>query len=110
VGCHPGSTRPFIFLTFVAKGNCFPRVIETWPDVMGRLSELSARGETIMGFLVTFLHRYLSPFVTGVCVAGAAVVDNVPLTVALFMAAALFGFFSLPAGGRMIGRIAGATP
>jgi hypothetical protein len=75
---------------------------------MGRMGELSAWGGIIMSVLVAFLHRYLSPFVTGVCVAGATVVDNVPLTVALVSATILFGFFSLPAGGRMIGRIAGA--
>ncbi len=61
-----------------------------------------------MGGLVAFLHRYLSPFVTGVCVAGATVVDNVPMAVGLVLAAVLFGFFSLPAGGRVIRRIAGA--
>jgi hypothetical protein len=61
-----------------------------------------------MDLLVAFLHRYLSPFVAGVCVAGATVVDNVPVLVALLLAAALSGFFSLPAGGRMIGRIASA--
>ena len=61
-----------------------------------------------MGVLVAFLHRYLSPFVAGVCLAAATVVGNVPMTVALVLAAGLFGFFGLPAGGRMIGRIAGA--
>jgi len=62
-----------------------------------------------MGVLVAFLHRYLSPFVTGVCVAGATVVDNVPMAVVLVLAAVLFGFFSLPAGGRVIRRIAGGA-
>ncbi len=62
-----------------------------------------------MDLLVAFLHRYLSPFATGVCVAGATVVGNVPMTVALLLAAALFGFFSLPVGGRIIGRIAGGA-
>ncbi len=61
-----------------------------------------------MGVLVAFLHRYLSPFVTGVCVAGATAVDNVPMAVVLVLAAVLSGFFSLPAGSRVIGRIAGA--
>ena len=61
-----------------------------------------------MGVLVAFLHRYLSPFVTGICVAGAVVVDNVPMTVVLILAAVVSGFFSLPAGGRVIGRISGA--
>ncbi len=66
-------------------------------------------GWVIMGVLVAFLHRYLSPFTAGVCVAGATVVDNVPMTVVLFLAAALFGFASLPAGGRLISQIAGAS-
>ena len=59
-----------------------------------------------MDVLVAFLHRYLSPFVTGACIAGATVVDNVPMIVVLLLATALFGFFSLPAGGRVIRRIA----
>jgi Sec-independent protein translocase protein TatA len=41
--------------------------------------------------------------------AAATVVGNVPMTVVLLLAAVLFGFFGLPAGGRMIGRIAGAS-
>ena len=61
-----------------------------------------------MDVLITFLHRYLSPFVAGVCAAGATVVDNVPMMVVLLSATALFGFFSLPAGGRVINRLSGA--
>jgi len=60
-----------------------------------------------MGVLVAFLHRYLSPFVTGACVAGVAVADNVPMAAVLLSAAALSGYFSLPAGGRVIGRMTG---
>ena len=64
-----------------------------------------------MSVLVTFLHRYLSPFMAGGCMAGgcmagATVVGNVPMAVVLLLAAALFGFFSLPTGGRMIRRMA----
>ena len=55
-----------------------------------------------MGVLVAFLHRYLSPFVAGVCMAAATVVGNVPMTVVLLLAAVLFGFFGLPDGRRMI--------
>ncbi len=55
-----------------------------------------------MGVLVAFLHRYLSPFVAGVCAAGATVVDNAPIMVVLLLAAVLFCFVSLPAGRRMI--------
>ena len=61
-----------------------------------------------MSILVAFLHLYLSPFVAGVCMAGATVVDSVPMAVVLFAAAVLSGFFSLPAGGRMIRRVASA--
>jgi ABC-type amino acid transport system permease subunit len=59
-----------------------------------------------MGVLVAFLHRYLSPFIAGVCAAAATVVSNVPMAVVLLLAAALFGFVSLPAGVGMIRRIA----
>ncbi|MFB3078824.1 MAG: hypothetical protein ACE1Y4_12555 [Lysobacterales bacterium] len=59
-----------------------------------------------MGILVAFLHRCVSPFVAGACAAGATVVDNVPVMVVLLLAAVLFCFVSLPAGGRMIRRIA----
>jgi hypothetical protein len=62
-----------------------------------------------MGALIKFLHRYLAPFLTGVCMAGVTVVDNVPAMVILVLAAAVLGFASLPAGGRMIGRIAGRS-
>jgi len=66
-------------------------------------------GWVIMGVLVAFLHRYLPPFTAGVCVAGATVVESVPMTVVLFLAAALFGFASLPHGGRLISRIVGGS-
>ena len=62
-----------------------------------------------MDVLVAFLQRYLSPFAAGVFVAGASVIDGVPMVVVMLLATALSGFFSLPAGGRMIRRIAGAT-
>ena len=63
-----------------------------------------------MGALINFLHRFLSPFLAGVSMAGATVVHAVPMTVVLLLAAALLGFMSLPPGGRMIRRIAGVTP
>ena len=62
-----------------------------------------------MDMLIAFTYRYLSPFVAGVCVAGASVVSGVPATVALLLAAALFGFLSLPAGDRVIRRISGVA-
>ncbi len=51
-------------------------------------------------------HRYLSPFIAGICAAGATAVDNVPMMVVLLLAAALFCFVSLPADVGMIRRIA----
>ena len=58
---------------------------------------------------MNFLHRYLAPFVTGVCMAGATVVNDIPAIVALIMAAGITGYISLPAGGRMIKRISGIS-
>jgi hypothetical protein len=63
----------------------------------------------IMEMLVAFTYRYLSPFLAGVCVAGASVVSGVPAMIALLLAAALFGFISLPAGDRVIRRIVGVA-
>jgi hypothetical protein len=62
-----------------------------------------------MDMLVAFTYRYLSPFVAGVCVAGASVVGSVPAMIALLLAAAAFGFLSLPAGDRVIRRISGVA-
>ena len=59
-----------------------------------------------MSVLVAFLHRYVSPFVAGVCAAAATFVSNVPMMVVLLLAAGVFVFMSLPAGGRMIRRMA----
>jgi hypothetical protein len=101
--------RPFIFLAVVVKENYLPRVIETWLDVMGRLSGLSARGETVMGVLVAFLHRWLSPFVAGACVAGITVVNDISAIVALILAAGISCYVSLPAGGRKIKRLFGVA-
>ena len=57
--------------------------------------------------MIDFLQRYLAPFVAGVCMAGATVVHNIPVVLLLALAGGVFGFFSLPAGGRVIRRIAG---
>ena len=73
------------------------------------VGELRYKGGWIMGALIKFLHRFLSPFLTGVCMAAATVASDVPMTVVLLSAAALLGFMSLPAGGRMISRIVGVT-
>ena len=58
-----------------------------------------------MSVLVAFLYRYLLPFVAGINVATATIVDNVPMTVALLLASASLLYISLPAGGRMIRRM-----
>jgi hypothetical protein len=58
---------------------------------------------------IDFLQRYLAPFVAGFCMAGAATVHDVPGALALMLAGGLSGFFSFPAGGRMIRRISGAS-
>lgn len=50
------------------------------------------------------LQKYVAPFVVGVCVAAATVVSGVVSIVALLVVAGVFGFFSLPAGARMIAR------
>lgn len=57
-----------------------------------------------MSLLSDFLHRYLSPFLTGASLAATTVVHEAPLIVLLASAAVVFGFMSLPAGGRMIRR------
>ena len=62
-----------------------------------------------MEALVNFLHRYMAPFVTGVCMAGATVVHDVPAIVVLTLVAGICGYISLPAGGRMIRRISGVA-
>lgn len=56
---------------------------------------------------VAFLHRYVAPFLAGVFMAGATVAPMVALAVALCAAGAFFAYASLPAGGRMIMRVAG---
>ena len=62
-----------------------------------------------MEALIDFLHRYLAPFLTGVCMAGATVVHSVPQAAVLLVVAVVFGYFGFPAGGRMIKRITGVS-
>jgi ABC-type amino acid transport system permease subunit len=94
------------FSAVATKESHPPRVIETWPVAMGRMGGLFAWGGRVMSVLVAFLHRYVSPFVAGVCAAAATVVSNVPMMVVLLLAAGVLVFMSLPAGGRMIRRMA----
>jgi hypothetical protein len=63
----------------------------------------------IMTVLVSFSQRYVTPFLTGVCFAGATVVHDVPTVAALVLVGGAFGFLSFPAAGRMIRRMSGAA-
>jgi hypothetical protein len=65
--------------------------------------------DEIMDAFLYFVQRYLSPFLAGVCAAGATVVTGIAAAVVLLVAAAFLGFASLPAGERVIKRIAGAA-
>jgi hypothetical protein len=62
-----------------------------------------------MRVLGEFLHRYLSPFLTGASMAAITVVADPPVVVLLLTAAGVFGYLSLPAGGRAIRRATGAA-
>ena len=59
-----------------------------------------------MSVLVAILHRLLSLFVAGFCAAAVVFVGNDPMAVVLLLVAALLVFFSLPAGCRVIRRMA----
>lgn len=54
-----------------------------------------------------FLHRYLAPFMAGASMAATTVVGDTPSIVLAVAVAVVFGLVSLPAGGRMIRRVAG---
>lgn len=58
-----------------------------------------------MRVLSDFLHRYLAPFLTGVSMAGTTVVGEAPAVMLLLIAGGMFGYLSLPVGGRMIRRM-----
>jgi hypothetical protein len=65
-------------------------------------------GWKFMSTQATFLHRYVLPFMAGVCMAGATVgTDSFPAIVLLLCGLGL-AFASLPAGARMIARLAGS--
>lgn len=69
---------------------------------MGLVGSLDEGG--VMTFVSNVLHKYVAPFLAGVCMAAVTVVGGVVSVVALFVAAGVFGFLSLPAGARMIER------
>lgn len=64
-------------------------------------------GVDVMSNQVAFLHRYVAPFMAGAFMAGATVAPMVALAVVLCLAGAFFAYVSLPAGGRMMTRVAG---
>jgi hypothetical protein len=62
-----------------------------------------------MDALVNFSQRYVAPFLTGVCFAGATVAHDLPSVAALVLAGSVLGFVSFPASSRMIRRISGVA-
>ena len=50
------------------------------------------------------LHKYVAPFLAGVCMAAATVVSGPGLAVLLVYMSGVFVFLSLPAGIRMMAR------
>ena len=50
------------------------------------------------------LHKFVAPFLVGVCMAAVSVVGGIASVVGLLFAAGVLGFLSLPAGARMIAR------
>ena len=57
-----------------------------------------------MTIVLNLLHRYVAPFLMGVCMAAATVVSDVASVVALLFAAGASVFLSLPAGSRLFAR------
>ncbi len=62
-------------------------------------------GVGVMTIVLKSLNRYVAPFFVGVCMAAASVVGDMASILALLAAGGAFGFFSLPAGGRVIARL-----
>jgi len=62
-----------------------------------------------MTIVLNFLHRYVAPFLMGVCMAATTVVSDMASMVALLSAAGAAGFLSLPAGGRLFARFTGTV-
>ena len=58
-----------------------------------------------MTIVLKALNQYVAPFLVGVCMAGATVAGDTASIAALLTAGGVFGFFSLPAGGRVIARL-----
>lgn len=60
-----------------------------------------------MRVLCDFLHRYLAPFLGGASMAATTVVGDMPSMAGTVTMAVVFGFISLPVGGRILRRVAG---
>ena len=50
------------------------------------------------------LHKYVAPFLAGVCMAATTVVGGIASVVLLVYMASVLIYLSLPAGARMIAR------
>ncbi len=62
-----------------------------------------------MTIVMNVLHRYVAPFLMGVCMAATTVMPDMALVVASLTAAGVYCFFSLPVGGRMMMRLTDAV-
>jgi hypothetical protein len=62
-----------------------------------------------MTIVMNVLHRYVAPFLMGVCMAATTVMPDMTSMVTSLTAAGVYGFFSLPAGGRMMMRLTDAV-
>ncbi len=59
--------------------------------------------------VLNVLHRFVAPFLMGVCMAATTVMPDVASMVIPLTAAGVYGFFSLPAGGRVISWLTDTT-
>ena len=62
-----------------------------------------------MDNLVKFSQRYVAPFLTGACFAGATVAETAPLAAALVLVGGVMAVISFPAASRMIRRLSGTA-
>ncbi len=59
--------------------------------------------------VMNVLHRIVPPFLMGMCMAAATLAGDMASMITSLTAAGVYGFFSLPAGGRMIARLTDAV-
>ncbi len=62
-----------------------------------------------MNIVMNVLHRYVAPCLMGVWMAATTVMPDMASMVTSLTAAGVYGFFSLPAGGRMMMRLTDAV-